>query len=95
MRNLKIEDNQIQVLPTFLVELKHLNWNNTDWLKNELTSIPDEILNSYRNGEENSLRNYLVDLVGTKAVWNSLKLIIVGKEGVGKVKKKKSLNFYF
>jgi hypothetical protein len=42
--NLKIGGNSITSLPSFLINMKDLNWDQCDWGDNPLSTIPGEIL---------------------------------------------------
>ena len=87
LKKLDISKNKIQEIPTFLAEFKVLK--EAKFSGNPLSRVPDSIKKNINKFDQ--LKQYLQDLKGKKDVWNSVKLVVLGKEGVGKTHLLKSL----
>ncbi len=79
LRHLSIEDLYLEFLPFELVQLPALE--QLDFLRgNRFDSIPKDILQRNLKG----ILLYLKGLQTERALWNKVKLMFVGQEGVGK-----------
>ena len=92
----KLANNKLEALPSFLADMNLWEQTSYDWLEgNELNTIPVEIVSAFKKGGEGivQMRNYLKQLEGSKEVWNSVKLVVVGKEAVGKTHLLKAMKY--
>lgn len=78
LRQLDLSDNKLTALPSFLANIKGLV--KLDISGNPLESIPSEV----KGGSLKGILVYLRQLAKSQAKWARIKLMLVGKENVGK-----------
>jgi hypothetical protein len=78
LRQLDLSDNKLTALPPFLANIKGLV--KLDISGNPLESIPSEV----KGGSLKGILVYLRQLAKSQAKWARIKLMLVGKENVGK-----------
>jgi hypothetical protein len=78
LRQLDLSDNELTALPSFLANIKGLV--KLDISGNPLESIPSEV----KSGSLKGILVYLRQLAKSQAKWARIKLMLVGKENVGK-----------
>lgn len=87
LNRLNLARNSLEALPSFFADMELWNANEKyDWtVGNPLSTIPNEILDSFKKKKDGfqQMKDYLKGLEGLKEMWNNVKLVVVGKEGVG------------